>query len=337
MTDHAAAVAPATEDVVDNTPIELQEPTEDDVLSQAFDKAQESEEQVVDETPEEPVVEAVEQDNIVEIPTDVPASVKAIWGNLDEAARDAVMTPYRELATKYGDVNRDMQAVAPLRDVIHRAAQEIPGVRDMTPQQLAQEVYQLAQVSQAVRTNPEQAFLGLAKQHNIDLAKLAGVTAQEPNEAAQLVNELRGQVAQLQGQLQSFADPNRMQQQFAHWSTEQAVTNEVNDFAAKSEHWQAVEPHLPATIPVAQAKLGPSATPSQVLQEAYQLAVNTFVPNAKAAETVAGDEPAPEAPQRVEAAVKAKSVNVRSKPGSDKKPANEDDALAAVWERMQSE
>lgn len=336
MTESAAVQTPATDEVV-----ETPEPTERDILAAAFDKANAEPEEAI-EAPADPVEDTPEPEPTVEVPTDLPGGIKAVWKDLPDQAREAFLTSHRDLSQRYSQATRQLQGIGPIGDAVKRAAQEIPGLKDMTPQQIANDVFELAKVSQAFSKDKVGALRGLMKQHGIDPRSL--VEGQQPQGQGQqaaidakTITELRQQVTGLQSQLQRATDPNALKQHFATWNTENTIASEVNQFAADKPHWQAVEPHLPRVIPVVQAKLGPNATPAQVLQEAYDMAVTTFVPDARAATTQAGDEPAPEAPQRVKAAVKAKSVNVRSEPGGKSKPVTEREKMEAVWDRLNSE
>lgn len=335
MTELAAVQTPATEEVVD-TP----EPTERDLLAAAFDKAN-AEPEETSEAPADPVEETPEPEPTVEVPTDLPGGIKAVWKDLPQGARDAFLTSHRDLSQRYSQATRQLQGMGPISEAVKRAAQEIPDLRNMTPAAIAQEVFELAKVSAAFNKDKVAALRGLLKQHNIDPSALAGGEqpqgqGQQAGIDARTIADLRQQVTGLQQQLQRATDPSALRQHFATWNTENTITGEVNQFAAGKEHWAAVEQHLPRVIPVVQAKLGPNATPTQVLQEAYDMAVKTFVPDARAASTV-GDEPTPEAPQRVKAAVKAKSVNVRSEPGGKSKPLTEREQMEAVWDRLNSE
>lgn len=336
MTESAAVQTPATDEVVESP-----EPTERDILAEAFDKANAEPEEEIEATTD-PVEEAPEPEPAVEVPTDLPGGIKAVWKDLPQQAREAFLTSHRDLSQRYSQATRQLQGIGPIGEAVKRAAQEIPGLKDMTPQQIAHDVFELAKVSQAFQKDKVGALRGLMKQHGIDPRQIVSgqqgqPQGQQAHVDAQTISDLRQQVSGLQQQLQRVSDPNALRQHFATWNTENTIAGEVNQFAADKPHWQAVEQHLPRVIPVVQAKLGPNATPSQVLQEAYDMAVTTFVPDARAASNQAGDEPAPEAPQRVKAAVKAKSVNVRSEPGGKTKPLTEREQMEAVWDRLNSE
>lgn len=338
MTEDAAVQTPATDEVVEK------EQTQAEVMAEAYDRAMKEPEEAPEpkeaiKAEEEPEPEKAE----VEAPTDLPGGVKAHWRDIPKAAREALVSSQREMANKLSQANRDLQGIGPIRDVVYRAAREMPGIKEMTPQQISEQLWGLFQAGQSLQKDPEAAFLGLARQHNIDIAKLAGKASSQPQQGQQGTEELQvlrqqlSQANQKIQQLSQVADPNYLKQQFSQFSRETSVAQEVQNFAASQEHWGAVEQYLPQVIPLAQAKLGQNAAPKEVLQMAYELAVNTFVPDARARAEGAGVEPAPQAPQRVQTAVKAKSVNVKSGPSSQNRPANPRDAMAAVYDRMMND
>ena len=169
--------------------------------------------------------------------------------------------------------------------------------------------------------------MDLAKQHGMEakLAEAFNAPQDNQNDAA-----LRSQVAKMQTLLAKVADPEFMRQQFTSMNTEDRTMSDVETFAANAEHWGAVEPHMPNAITFAKAKLGESASASDVLEDAYKLAVSQFVPKA--------EEPAPaveatlvDDPLKAQAAAKAKSINLKSTVG--KKPAmSEEEALSAAYD-----
>jgi hypothetical protein len=318
---------PVTEEVVEK------EPSRRELLEQAYDKAnaEEPAKEPEPEKAEEPKVE--EPASEPDVPTDIPGNVRQHWKDIPEPAREAILKSQREMSGKLSQVSRETTAFKPIRDMMTRAMKEIPGTSDLTPQQFAEQMWYLAQAGQRLNTDKEGAIRDLAKQHNIDLAKLAGQASQQPQNTQdqQTIRELRQQVQTLNQHLQRVADPNYIRQQFDQYQTETTTATTVQEFAAQNEHWNAVEDKLPAYVQAVKT-IAPDAAPMQVLERAYQMAVND-AGLTRATET-AGDEPAADAPQRVKTAVKAKSVNVKSGPGTNSKPSDPKALMGQVYDRM---
>jgi hypothetical protein len=293
------------------------EPSRRELLEQAYDKA--NTEDRTKNRPRSPrkAEEPKEEEPASEpdVPTDIPGSVRQHWKDIPEPAREAILKSQREMSGKLSQVSRETTAFKPIRDMMTRAIKEIPGTSDLTPAQFAEQMWYLAQAGQRLNTDKEGAIRDLAKQHGVDLAKLAGQASQQPQNTQdqQTIRELRQQVQTLNQHLQRVADPNYIRQQFDQYQTETTTATTVQEFAAQNEHWNAVEDKLPAYVQAVKT-IAPDAAPMQVLQRAYQMAVND-AGLTRATET-AGDEPAADAPQRVKTAVKAKSVNVKSGPGT---------------------
>lgn len=306
------------------------EMTEDDALSAAYDSAQ------VEPPDPEPATESgaeggepgtepdVEAGPAPDVPSDIPGELKAIWGDLPENARDSLLRSHRSMAEKVSEASRHKQALGPILQAAQKVAREIPSFKDMRPAEVADRVFRLAQIQHRMNTDPATTLRELAKMYQVDV----GAAGAANNESAQMVNALRTQIAHLEQRL--AATPQQVNQMIAH----NAMLGRVSEFAKGQEHWPDVEAKLPLTIPVAQAKMGQNAEPLAVLEMAYQMAIDQFVPTARA-KARAGDEPAPAAnPERAKAVIRAKSVNVPEKPPGAKAQLTEDEALAAVYDRV---
>jgi hypothetical protein len=182
-----------------------------ELLEQAYDAASVEEEEAV-EAPET-VEEAPPEPPKVEAPTDLPGPLRAHWASLPEDAREAFVKSQREMSEKVSSVNREMQAIGPIRDVVLRAARELPEISKMPPAEIANQIWGLFQAGQALQRNPEEAFKGLARQHGIDLAKLAGGQQAAPQAAQNEIRELKQQIAQQNQMLQQYANPQFIRQQ----------------------------------------------------------------------------------------------------------------------------
>jgi hypothetical protein len=275
MNENAAVdQTPATEEVVEQA-----EPTRRELLEQAYDKANKEEEPASEPEQEPEKVEAVkeeEPDKEPDVPTDIPGTVRQHWKDIPEGAREAILKSQREMSGKLSQVSRETTAFKPIRDMMTRAMKEIPGTSDLTPAQFAEQMWYLAQAGHRLNTDKEGAIRDLAKQHGVDLARLAGQASQQPQQQSQdqqTIRDLRQQVQTLNQHLQRVADPNYIRQQFDTYQAESTTATTVQEFAAQNEHWNAVEEKLPAYVQAVKT-IQPDAAPMQVLQRAYEMAVN---------------------------------------------------------------
>lgn len=342
MSIEAAAQALAPE-AISEAPVEIQEPSEDAALLEIYNRNN------PDEAPEEaapdvpPAAESAPDEakapavpEPVDVPTDIPLALKKHWQGIPEEARSAFIDSQREMSRKLGENTRLVNGIAPIRDVLVEAVKDLPQLADMKPDQVAREVMVLARLNAQFRERPAETMLGMIKQHGMEAAVLQALSGQRIDGASENT-ALKSEIANLKRQLSQVADPQYLRSQMAQFTTESQAMSTVEDFASKAEHWQAVEAHMPAAIQFVQAKLGESASTKDVLSQAYELAVGQFVPQAAKAQSDA----APEAivttdPEKAQAALKAKSVNVSGKPSTPRK-LTEDEELLQVYRRMQKQ
>lgn len=351
MTIDATAQALATEEALPEQVAETPEQTEDGDLSAVWDKLNEEKPA---ETPDEPEVETVEEPKAetddeaeddtdegeekpaeVETPTDLPKALRDAWKDLPDTARQAVLDSQREMGRKLSEQGRLVQGIAPIRDVLVNASKEIPALANMRPQDVAAEVMQLAKISGNFQSRPVETMMQLVKQHGLEEPLRQALSGQAPQQEAMAANELRQQVSQLQRQLKQVSDPEYLRGQVEQFTTQTQLQGSVEQFAAQAPHWQDVEPHMPSAIAFVRES-APNASPQDVLDRAYRLAVSQFVPEATQAPT---QDAAPQAapatdPSKTEAARKAKSVNVRSTPTGKARTLTEEEELSRAYDRM---
>ena len=317
----AAALAPETAAPVEVTVVEDVQPTEDDLMEAVWDKAQDETPEVVEETPEEPVEEEPEPEApVVEAPSELPKAVRDRWGDIPDDARTAILDSQREMGRKLAENGRLVQGIKPIQDVLVDATKEMPALRNMQPEQVAREIFDLAKVSNDFAQKPVETMMGLIKKHN--LGEAVGMALQgQPQSTA--VNQLVQQNKQLAQQVQTLSDRlNGVEQQ--------PVLNTVNEFAQGADHWGDVESTIPTAIAHMRAVM-PEASPRDVLQAAYDLEIQRL----GKAKPAPSEEAAPADPEQTQKALKAKSVNVQSKPNGEK-PLTEDQLLEQVWRKNQS-
>jgi len=329
MNDETAAAieAPAPEEI-----------TETDNLAAIYDKLTEA---VPEETPEpvaavepvsdEPAPEAPEQpaQAQVEAPSDVPAALKAKWPTLAPDVQDAVLSTHRDLSRKLAEQGRVSQGVKPVVDVLQQAIKDIPTMRDMRPEEVARDVFQMAQRMHELNVNPVQTLLRVAQERGAIDGLRQALEGTAPNASAQENVALSREVATLKKQLQQATAPEAMDLRIEHRLTTRDVERSVTSYAAGKKDWANVEPFIPNMIPIAQSRLGPGASATDVLEAAYDMAIHA-IPDLRARATAAAQAPVATDPAKTEAQARAKSVNVTSRPSAPKEM-TERQAYEAVW------
>ena len=351
MTIEATAQALATDTA---SPVEAPvttEVSEDSELETMFDNMNEEQDnqatdEQADEAPDtvEDSGELEEQDASedeapveVEAPSDVPYAIKQHWKDIPETARDAILKSQREMGQKLADQGRQVQGIAPIRDVLAQAVKEVPALANMRPEDAAKEVMVLAKLSQDFSAKPVETLMGYIKQHGLGEAMQAAMSGQPQGQQAQQVPQLMKHIQGLERKIAEISDPEYMRGNFETFNTQSQVNSSVTEFASKAEHWGAVESHMPATIQFVQATLGENASTSDVLSKAYELAVSQFVPDAKVKQGEAAEKAAPVVdPERSKAALKAKSANVQSRSSGKSRTMTEDELMSATYDKMQN-
>jgi len=345
----AEALAPETAlpvaapEVTENT--DTAEVSEDSEMSALFDSINEGDEdQTADEqTAEAPKVaddieepadpEQVEQ---VAAPSDIPYAIKQHWQDIPESARGAILDAQRDMGRKLAEQGRQVQGIAPIRDVLTKAVQEIPSMADMRPEDAAAEIFELAKMSHEFTAKPVETMMGYIQKHGLGEAIHAALSGQDPTQAQQ-TPQLMKHIQGLERKLSQLADPEAMRSNFEAFNEQSQVENSVTEFAGKAEHWAAVEDHMPATITYMQATLGKDASKMDVLTKAYDLAVSQNVPNAKAKQLDTPETAVPAVdPERSKAALKAKSANVQSRASGKFRTMTEDELMSAAYDKMQN-
>lgn len=352
MTLEATAQALADDPIVDTA--ETPEVSEDDELSAIWDRddsehtevepledaasepeqaQQKDDEAEASEEPEEAGEAKVEAS---EAPSDVPRAVKEHWKDIPEGARDSIVETHRDMSRKLAEQGRLVQGISPIRDVLTDAIKQNPALASMRPQDLARDVMQLSRISAQFNERPLETIMGLVKQHGIEDQFRAALAGQQPTESMNVNTELKREITALKQQLRQVSDPDFVQSQAEQVLNRDRVQSSVNEFASTADHWSEVEAVMPQYIQAVKA-ISPDASSLDVLKEAYDLAVSRNVPEAlKAKQPASEEEPAEADPKKTEAALKAKSVNVRSKPNDRSRKLTEDEELSKVWERNNS-
>jgi hypothetical protein len=269
---------------------------------------------------------------VVEAPKDLPLSIRDTWADMPESAREAVLQSHRSFSAKLAEQGRVVSASKPVFDVLVQAAQEIPTLQGMTPAQIATDVFKMAQIQGQFAQNPVGMLMGIAQQYGaVDglKAALAGQPIQGQNQNAALVQEIK----QLRAQLANVADPAAIEARVTETLTKQENDRMVMEYAASKEHWADVEEALPQFIAAAKTTLGAGASPRDILDAAYELAIYAN-PDLRAKQQQPAPQPVVADPARTVAQQKAKSVNLPPARPAAKPQLTEIQAMGAVWDRL---
>lgn len=263
-------------------------------------------------------------------PSYMPKGVRDVWGDIPAEAQAALSKSHLEMSTKLATFGRQAQALQPIMGEIQRATQSFPELANMTPDQVAADVFELAQTRANLQRDPVNTLLQVAQQTGV-LQQLYQRMGHQPQDQSVETIALQQQVAQLQQQLSQQQNPVNVESVVQEQLQAQQTEQMVSAFAQSREHWSAVEADIPAFIPAAQHTLADGASYTDVLETAYNMAIDAKGLRASPKPAPNGT-PAKGDPKRTEAAIKAKSVNVKSSSGK-KTPKTEKQAMGDAYDR----
>jgi hypothetical protein len=325
-----------TESVTPNETPSTSEPSEAEAMEAIYDRlngedqdSPEPNESASDDAREgaEDAVAEVQPEE-VKAPTDLPGGIKAHWTAIPEEARQAITDAHREMASRNAEMGRQNQATKPVYDILLTAARDLPELADMTPEQIGQEVFNLAKVNAQIQRDPVGTIVGFIQKFNVgpQVAQLLGGQVGD-----QTMLTMQQQLASLTDELSKRGDPQFLEAQFTQFSAKQQAVTDVNQFAAQAEHWDAVVNDIPMFIEPARSALDEGASHADVLSKAYDLA--TFA-RGLVVKAGAGDEPAPVPdPEKAQKVKKATSVNIPGTASDTKRTLSEQEELGAAYDR----
>ena len=263
----------------------------------------------------------------------LPAEVKREWANIPATARTALATSYQKMAAQAAEAGRIKSGLGPIQEAFQSVARQSPELNNMTPQQAAKMMGELAMTRVQLTRDPAGTLVRLAQQLGVTDKFRAAMTnqpAQQGQQAqpAQTQREafLMQQMAQMQRQMQQMANPDTITGTVERTLKTREVEQTVSRWAAEKPYYKALEPHLPSFVDEAVAALGEGASYEDVLDAAYNMAVDRFSLQAPA------PQHAPQDGGRTEAARRATSANVRSR-GTQQTPMSEEDEMRQAYRR----
>jgi len=274
-------------------------------------------------------------------PAHLPQAIKSEWQNIPEGARKEMARLTQEWDRKFGEIGgqlRNLETVKPIADKLTQATQNFPQFQGMSPDQLADGAVQLAAVQAALEQNPVETILQVAQQYGGLPHVHQRLTGQEMPQDAADAQAMRAQIAQLERQLQQAqsSTPDLVQTQVSQALEAQRTEQAIEAFAQSKPYFGEVEPLMPQFVTIAK-EMQPEASITDVLEAAYDMAVNALpevrakaqaASEAKKATAAAGD------PERAEKAKRAASINVKSTSNGKVRTPSEEEAMAAAYDRM---
>jgi len=314
-----AAVAGADIEEEDQPETEAPEPKAEGETAEA-----EPEGEAEPETAQEPVPEP---------PTHLPASLRNAWAGMSPELRETVDNAYRDISGRNAELGRTVKAVKPTYDALVHAAQQLPSMRDMTPEQIAKDVFAMAVIQNNLNSDPVGTILNVAKRYGAVDGLRAALAGQAPGAEVQTIQEMHAEIRDLRRQLSGYADPKAIDERVERTLTVRSVSDEVSKFAASAPHWGDVENIMPSMVDLAKARLGDSASAKDILSAAYDMAVNAL-PDVRAKAAAAKQPPARPDPQKIEGAAKAKGINVKGAPtGGRPQFKSHEEELGYIYDR----
>lgn len=165
------------------------------------------------------------------------------------------------MGNRLADQGRYIQALNPIKDVLVQAAQEIPNLMNMKPEQVASEIMVLAKVSRDLQEKPLETLMGIVQKRGLGAQMAAALSGQPPANDEKQVSDLKNHISALEKRLEQVSDPNYFRSQVTQITAESQTESLVSEFAATAEHWAEIEPHIPTYIPIVRSELGQNASP----------------------------------------------------------------------------
>lgn len=259
-----------------------------------------------------------------EAPSHLPRAIRDVWGALDENTRAVIDSTQRDYARRLSEAETVRRSAGPVYERLVQAQREMPALSQMTPEQIAANVFELSQWANRLEQDPVGALMSIAAHRGVvdDLRqKIVGgaETAADP------MRELRQELAALKSQLGQRPDPDAIKSQIEQEMLVANLGREVEAFAKSKADWGVLEPHVQARLPE-MLEANPHLAPIEVLEHTYNTVANDLLHPLRSA---AADEAVKA--RKADAARAAASLNVQPEGAGDPVPMSEDEAMDAVW------
>lgn len=255
----------------------------------------------------------------------------AAWEAIPADQRPIIAQHEQELHSRLSDMGRQVSTFKPMQEVASEFAEYFNGnLKDASGQPInpADGIRYLANIQRSMDAAPFETLMSIADTYNLreQLAKHFGGQVQAvPQDSRILLNE----IAELKRTIAGLNNPANVEQVIE----KRELQTELSRFASSKPLYAQVEADLPFFITKAKTQLGYAATRTQVLERAYDLAVQADPALRAQAQTAAQAVTHGNSAQKAEAAKRAAEVNVTSTSSGKQKQPSLDDELSAIWDK----
>lgn len=273
--------------------------------------------------------EAEEEGSGEPAPSWLPRGLKENWSKVPPELRGEIASSYQHLGERLGEQGRLIQGLSPIKEELVTLAKEIPSLAAMTPDQVVQNMRQLALINQQFDSDPVRGIVDLIEKYDIAPQMAQLFSGMVDGQGASMIADSAAQLREMRRMM----DPSLQRQQFESWQAEQQTQSQVVEFAEKNEHWAQVEPHLISVIPVVKQMKGPDASAMDVLQASYEMVASQLgLAKAPGSQHATSAKLAPD-PERAKKAAQAKSVNVTSNLSGRTRRLSEDEMMSRAYDK----
>ncbi|MEQ9634607.1 MAG: hypothetical protein RLW68_00835 [Devosia marina] len=254
----------------------------------------------------------------------------AAWEAIPADKRATIAQHEQELHSRLSDMGRQVSTFKPLQEAASEFSEYFNGNLALNGQQInpADGIRYLANIQRSMDQAPFETLMSIAETYNLQdqLTKHFGGQVQAvPQDQKVLLNE----IAELKRTISGLSNPANVEQVIE----KRELTSELSRFAQSKPLWAQVEADLPFFITKAKTKLGEAATRTQVLETAYDLAVEADPALRAQTQTAAQAVNNGDSARKAEAAKRAAEVNVTSTSSGKPKQPSLDDELSAIWDK----
>lgn len=272
----------------------------------------------------------------VEVP--LPSSWRGkddLWAKIPADLKEPLRAHQEELHKTLSQQGQALSAYKPIGDVIQKYGDYFDGRR--ASYKPAEAVEYMFGLQRSMDDNPVATLLQIADTYELrpKLAEMFGGQGGEQTDNSQV---LLAKISQLESTLREMGDPSKIDARITSKLKEDREFSQVEEEISRVSKDMPLYTEIPEQdmvyfINKSWEKLGNTASKEAVLKSAYDMAINAdpdLRAKAAAAKAAASGDP-----ERVAAAKRANSTNIRSTSTGKTRELTDDELLGQVWDKNQ--